>query len=432
VKIVQNRYLWGAAAAVAATGTIMVGASAASADNLQQNDLSAVPATHTVNVGDLDATRYQLTATNGDGEAGCNAADGSPAVVTIHAPAGVTASPSTFQFTGCHQQTDPTGSTVVNFSSATPGDYAISATVSDATADGGTYNTSPAAFVLHVLAPTPPPPRDTTAPVITAPANMTVEATGPGGAAASYSATAVDDTDGSVPVTGAPASGSTFPLGVTTVNLSAHDAAGNTGHAEFHVTVVDTTPPALTLPANISATATGNSQAAVSYAATANDVVDGSVPVTCDLPSGNSFPVGITTVNCSATDAHGNIAKGTFTVHVTYSWNGFFQPIDNVGVVNKAKAGQSIPVKFSLGGNQGLNILAAGYPGFVTGSVPPADTTDDVEVYATSVPGLTYDAAADQYVYVWKTPTTLAGKSGTLQLRLADGSMHTALFTFTR
>src|SRR5947207_15950646 len=62
VKIVQNRYLWGAAAAVAATGTIMVGASAASADNLQQNDLSAVPATHTVNVGDLDATRYQLTA----------------------------------------------------------------------------------------------------------------------------------------------------------------------------------------------------------------------------------------------------------------------------------------------------------------------------------------------------------------------------------
>jgi HYR domain-containing protein len=198
------------------------------------------------------------------------------------------------------------------------------------------------------------------------------------------------------------------------------------------VNVVDTTPPALTLPANISANATGNSQAAVSYSATANDLVDGSVPVTCVPPSGSSFPVGTTTVNCSATDAHGNIAKGTFTVHVTYSWNGFFQPIDNVGVVNKAKAGQSIPVKFSLGGNQGLNILAAGYPGFVTGSVPPADTTDDVEVYATSVPGLTYDAAADQYVYVWKTPTTLAGKSGTLQLRLADGSMHTALFTFTR
>src|SRR6185295_6038373 len=46
----------------------------------------------------------------------------------------------------------------------------------------------------------------------------------------------------------------------------------------------------------------------------------------------------------------------------TYSFTGFFQPVDNLPTLNVASAGSAIPVKFSLGGNQGLNIFAAGYP----------------------------------------------------------------------
>ena len=48
------------------------------------------------------------------------------------------------------------------------------------------------------------------------------------------------------------------------------------------------------------------------------------------------------------------------------------------------------------------------------------------------MPGLTYDAAADQYVYVWKTDKNWAGKNGTLKVKLADGSVHTAMFNFTK
>ena len=86
------------------------------------------------------------------------------------------------------------------------------------------------------------------------------------------------------------------------------------------------------------------------------------MPVTCNPVSGSSFPVGTTTVNCSATDAHHNTAKGSFKVTVSYAWKGFFQPVDNANTVNTVQAGSAVPVQFSLTGNQGLSILAAGYP----------------------------------------------------------------------
>src|SRR6185503_11562768 len=46
----------------------------------------------------------------------------------------------------------------------------------------------------------------------------------------------------------------------------------------------------------------------------------------------------------------------------TYSLVGFFSPVDNPPTLNVVKAGAAIPVKFSLGGNQGLGVMAAGYP----------------------------------------------------------------------
>jgi hypothetical protein len=54
----------------------------------------------------------------------------------------------------------------------------------------------------------------------------------------------------------------------------------------------------------------------VSYTATATDIVDGSVAVHCDPASGSTFPIGTTTVQCTATDAHNNTADGSFTVTV--------------------------------------------------------------------------------------------------------------------
>ena len=90
---------------------------------------------------------------------------------------------------------------------------------------------------------------DTTPPVITVPATIVAEATSPTGAAVSFTATANDPDKGGVPVICTPVSGSTFPLGNTTVTCSASDPAGNTGTATFTITVLDTTAPAISASA---------------------------------------------------------------------------------------------------------------------------------------------------------------------------------------
>jgi flagellar hook assembly protein FlgD/PKD repeat protein/lysophospholipase L1-like esterase len=159
---------------------------------------------------------------------------------------------------------------------------------------------------------TPPALRDV-------PADRAAEATGPSGATVAFTApTATDDVDGTVAVTCAPASGTTFAIGTTTVTCSAHDAAGNEAKASFDVSVRDTTAPALRgVPSDISATAPDSRGAVVTYALPgATDAVDGDVPVTCVPASGTTFAIGETTVRCTASDARGNSASASFGVHV--------------------------------------------------------------------------------------------------------------------
>lgn len=157
---------------------------------------------------------------------------------------------------------------------------------------------------------------DRTPPVIGAHPDIGAEATGPLGAVVNFTVTATDNVDPTVTVTAVPPSGSTFPLGTTTVQLSATDVAHNTATVSFTVTVRDTTPPSLYLPVTITFEATGPSGAVVSYATSATDLVDGSVVVTCAPLSGATFALGTTQVSCSASDAHGNKASGTFPVTV--------------------------------------------------------------------------------------------------------------------
>ena len=80
---------------------------------------------------------------------------------------------------------------------------------------------------------------DQTAPVLTLPENLTIEAISAAGAVVTFEASALDDVDGSVPASCAPASGETFSIGSTTVTCSATDTAGNRAEGSFVVTVID-------------------------------------------------------------------------------------------------------------------------------------------------------------------------------------------------
>lgn len=82
---------------------------------------------------------------------------------------------------------------------------------------------------------------DTTPPVITAPPSVLAEATSPQGAAIGFSVSAFDDKDGTIPVVAQPPSGSVFPLGNSSVQLTATDTVGNVAHQAIAITVTDTT-----------------------------------------------------------------------------------------------------------------------------------------------------------------------------------------------
>jgi hypothetical protein len=163
------------------------------------------------------------------------------------------------------------------------------------------------------------------APVLSVPTDLTLEATSAQGRIVAYSATAEDPDDGPVAASCEPASGSVFPLGATTVNCSAQDAAGETSTASFVVHVADTTAPLVIAPApiTISATESGGATAAASPAlaqwlqgATASDVVDPSPVGGATVPQTTLFPIGTTTVTFRFTDASGNSGTATSTVTV--------------------------------------------------------------------------------------------------------------------
>jgi hypothetical protein len=148
-------------------------------------------------------------------------------------------------------------------------------------------------------------------PALILPDGIIEEATGPGGATVTFN---VSSADGS-PVLCTPASGSTFPLGVTTVSCSATNASG-TSTGSFQVTVVDTTPPVITAPSVFEVEATSPAGAIANFVVTAQDLVEGDVVALCAPPSGSQFPLGTTTVVCSATDSRGNGDVTSFEVVV--------------------------------------------------------------------------------------------------------------------
>ena len=204
-----------------------------------------------------------------------------------------------------------TPSPVITYSQNSGTTFPIGVTTVTISAKDAANNTGTGTFTVTV--------QDTTAPVVAAHANVgPIEATGAAGAVVTYAAGSATDAVTASPVIAySQDSGTTFPIGVTTVTISAKDAASNTGTGTFTVTVQDTTAPVVTPPANVSVHATSPSGAAVSYSsASAADAV-GVVSLTYSQASGSTFPVGTTTVTVTAKDAANNAGTATFTVTVT-------------------------------------------------------------------------------------------------------------------
>jgi hypothetical protein len=99
--------------------------------------------------------------------------------------------------------------------------------------------------------------------------------------------------------------------------------------------------------------------------------------------------------------------------------------------LNIASAGSSIPVKFSLGGDQGLAIFTAGYPASTAIACDASEPGVVIEETVTAgSSSLSYNAISDQYSYVWKTDKSWKGTCRMLIVGLNDGTQHFAKFRF--
>jgi ELWxxDGT repeat protein len=158
--------------------------------------------------------------------------------------------------------------------------------------------------------------QDKTPPVITCPSNITAEVNSIKGAKVDYSPAIATDAASTPTVTYSQATGSSFPVGRSTVTATAKDGVGNTSQCTFEINVTDNTPPVIACPADVRAQATSST---VSYlrlpSAQASDL--GSVPTVTYTPSLSSpFPMGTTAVTATAVDGQGNSASCTFNVIV--------------------------------------------------------------------------------------------------------------------
>jgi hypothetical protein len=148
-----KKHRWPVVAAAAALLVVTMSGTQAFADLVKDDveSTAGIGGRRSVAVGDQTVVKYWIQENSSGGLSGCDAADGSPATVTITAAAAVTVSPSQLTFTACGDATH--NSQAVSFSSNTAGEYSITTSVTDRT---GNYNANPADFVLVVTSIAPP------------------------------------------------------------------------------------------------------------------------------------------------------------------------------------------------------------------------------------------------------------------------------------
>jgi hypothetical protein len=329
----------------------------------------------------------------------------------------------------------PVTLTVVNASGAASGTSSFSVVPFNLSTSGGTLlnvgaQSNATVFVAFVSCAV-----TNHDPTLTLPNDLTVEAASSAGAVVPFASmvTASDFEDGdlSSSVVCTPASGSTFPLGETTVNCSVTDSDGGSASGSFKITVVDTTPPDFSGVANgdvFTTYATSSSGRALDLAdlgISASDLVDGAVTPVCTPTDGSDLAIGAgpvfgTSVTCTATDAHHNSATVTFRVDVTLNVNaaGFLTPLRMApGPYSAHKRGSTVPHKFLpptyADGTPAIDLAAGLRLALLqlnTGTSNEFEVTDENSAGSTI---WRYDPDAGQYIFNLKTGTASPWNEGT-------------------
>ena len=236
-----------------------------------------------------------------------------PAAITVNASPGFCTGVATFTTPlGTDNCSGPSTAQIQGLTSGSSFPVGITSNKFQVTDAAG--NTSSCTLLVTVV--------DVEAPVITCPANMTMN-TDPGACTSSPTFAAPTGTDNCSGATTTQiaglVSGSALSLGVNTNTFRVTDAGGNSTSCSFTITVNDNQIPAITCPANISVpTGGGFCGATVTYSTpSGTDNCGATTTQTVGSASGSIFSVGTTTNTFRATDFSGNSTTCSFTITVT-------------------------------------------------------------------------------------------------------------------
>lgn len=176
--------------------------------------------------------------------------------------------------------------------------------------------------------------------------------------------------------------------------------------------------------------------AAVDAAYACVDETGGSGVATCAGTVANGSAIGTSTIgtqtfDASTSDVAGNTASAAASFKVVYGFSGFRAPVDAAPVVNAAKAGQTVPLKFLVTDAAGAPITTLTSVSVTVASLAcsAGSSVDPIEEYSAGGTGLQH-LGGGEYQFNWKTPKSYASSCKTMKLDLGDGVARTALFSF--
>ncbi len=223
------------------------------------------------------------------------------------------------------------------------------------------------------------------------------------------------------------------------------DLAGNVEADQMVTFNVDATPPVITIT-----TPLNNAQYLLNSAVNANfgcvDALAGLFTCVGTVANGGALDttsVGFHNFTVSASDVAGNSTTKSVQYNVYWQFSGFLSPLGNR---NSARAGSTIPVKFTLGGDRGMGILAPGYPTSVpTSCTAPSSRAAQAKKFKKArwakgrkvrllrpgtFSGLSFSPGNGQYHFNWTTEAEWSGTCRLLVVGFTDNTVYTAFFDF--
>ncbi|WP_182449822.1 IPT/TIG domain-containing protein [Streptacidiphilus sp. P02-A3a] len=366
-----------------------------------------------------------------------------PTVTAVSPSSGPAGGGTTVTVTG----TNLAGVTAINFGTGNPA-TAVSCTATtctattpagsagtvdvQVTAPGGTSATSSADQYTYVAAPVVIAVSPGAGPLAGG-TTVTITGTGLAGATAvtfgaGHPATAVSCTATTCTATTPAESAGTVDVRVTTVGGTSATSSADRYTYVAAPTVTSVSPATGTTAGGTTVTITGTNltgATALTFGSTNATSFTCATATTCTAttPPGTAGTVDVRVTTVGGTSATSSADHYTYVTPFTFT--GFLLPVLNPPFLNPRVAGLPVPVPFSLHGNKGLGVTAAGSP-----TSQPVNCATHAPTGTPTATTLTYIPLLGIYTYNWKTPTTYHGTCQQFTLTLTDRSTHTAYFAF--